>query len=105
MYARLRTETVKSYDQMMAANKEYVVADAVAADKLAKQWFFTRMSQIPAGMRASEAELGALKGKLRSWKEMKAEEMMVLAAFGAELYAWFAIGEVVGRGSIVGYDI
>ena len=106
MYTRLRTETVKSYEQMMAANKEYVVADAVAADKLAKQWFYTKMSQIPGGIKASEAELGVLKGKMRGWKELSAQEMGVLVAFGAELFAWFSIGEIVGRGgSITGYDI
>lgn len=106
LYARLRAETVKSYDQMMAANKEYVVADAAAADKLAKQWFYTKMSQVPGGIKASEAELGVLKGKLRNWKDLSAQEMGMLVAFGAELFAWFAIGEIVGRGgTISGYDI
>lgn len=106
LYARLRAETVKSYEQMMAANKEYVVADAVAADKLAKQWFYTKMSQIPGGIKTSAAELGVLKGKLGGWKELSAQEMGVLVAFGAELFAWFSIGEIVGRGgSITGYDI
>ena len=105
LYATLRKETISGYEQMMAANKEYVVADAAAADKLAKQWFYTKMSQVPAGIKASEAELGALKSQLRTWKELSAQEMGMLVAFGAELFVWFSLGEIAGRGSITGYDI
>jgi F-type H+-transporting ATPase subunit g len=106
VYKAARSETVHSYEQMMKANAEYVVSDPVAAEKLAKQWFYTKMSQVPGGIKASEAELGQLKGKLRNWKDLSAQEMGVLLAFGAELFAWFSIGEIVGRGgSITGYDI
>ena len=84
LYATLRKETVSGYEQMMAANKQYVVSDSAAADKLAKQWFYTKMSQIPGGIAASEAELGVLKGKLRSWKELSAQVCTGLAERRAE---------------------
>lgn len=35
----------EQYHKTMQANKEYVVQDKAAADKLFKQWFFTKMSR------------------------------------------------------------
>jgi F-type H+-transporting ATPase subunit g len=33
-------------------------------------------------------------------------QLATYLAFGAEVYAWFCIGEIVGRGgSLTGYDI
>ena len=88
LYATLRRETISSYEQMMAANKQYVVTDPVAAERLAKSWFYTKLSQVPGGIKASEAELGVLRGKLKSWKELSAQEMGVLCLFGGELFCW-----------------
>jgi len=45
LYASLRTQAVKQYDTLMTSNARYVVKDEDAADKLLKQWFFTRMSR------------------------------------------------------------
>ena len=106
MYKAARTETVKQYETMMKNNAEYVIMDDAAADKLAKQWFYTKMSKIPAGIQHSEQELGVLKGKLSQVSELSAQEMGMYVAFAAELFAWFSIGEIIGRGgSITGYDI
>jgi hypothetical protein len=41
----LRTEAVKRYEGLMAANAEYVVRDKQAADKLLRQWMFTQLSR------------------------------------------------------------
>jgi len=45
LYGVAKGETVKQYETMMAKNAEYVVKDPAAADKLAKQWFYTKMSK------------------------------------------------------------
>ena len=45
LYSAAKGETVKQYETMMAKNAEYVVKDPAAADKLAKQWFYTKMSK------------------------------------------------------------
>lgn len=58
LYKSARTETIQQYESMMKKNAEYVVKDEVAAEKLAKQWFYTKMSKIPAGIEHSEKELG-----------------------------------------------
>lgn len=106
MYKAARTETVKQYEAMMKNNAEYIVKDDAAADKLAKQWFYTKMSKIPAGIQHSEQELGVLRNKLSQASELSAQEMGLYVAFAAELFAWFSIGEILGRGgSITGYDV
>ena len=35
----------EQYKKTMQANKQYVVQDQAAADKLFKQWFFTKLSR------------------------------------------------------------
>lgn len=35
----------EQYHKTMQANQQYVVKDQAAADKLFKQWFFTKMSR------------------------------------------------------------
>jgi hypothetical protein len=38
-------EVVDRYTKLIEANKEYVVKDHAAADKLMKQWFFTKLAR------------------------------------------------------------
>ena len=38
-------EVVDRYTKLIEANKEYVVKDQAAADKLMKQWFFTKLAR------------------------------------------------------------
>ena len=40
-------EVVDRYTKLIEANKEYVVKDKSAADKLMKQWFYTKARQVP----------------------------------------------------------
>ena len=44
-YKLARTQVVKQYEAQMAKNAEYVVKDPAVADKLLKQWFYTRLSR------------------------------------------------------------
>jgi len=45
VYSVAKTEAVKQYETIMVKNAEYVVKDKAAADKLAKQWFYTNMAK------------------------------------------------------------
>lgn len=57
-------------------------------------------------MAASKAEYGALRTRLAQWRDLPATEMGTYLGFAAELYAWFCIGEIVGRGgSLTGYSV
>ena len=38
-------EVVDRYTKLIEANKEYVVKDKSAADKLMKQWFYTKLAR------------------------------------------------------------
>lgn len=44
-YKFAEKHVVGQYNKTMQANKEYVVQDQAAADKLFKQWFFTKLSR------------------------------------------------------------
>ncbi|PRW45526.1 hydrogen-transporting ATP rotational mechanism [Chlorella sorokiniana] len=99
-------EVASRYEQLMANNAQYVVKDKAAADKLAKQLFFTQLSKIPATMAECKTEYAALRSRLAGWRELPTTEMALYAGFAAEIYAWFCIGEIVGRGgSLTGYSV
>ncbi|KAL4855911.1 hypothetical protein ACK3TF_003673 [Chlorella vulgaris] len=101
-----RTETVKQYDALMSKNSQYVVKDSAAADKLLKQYVFTQLSRIPTGITACKQEAAAARSKFANLKEMPTTEVATYVGFAAELYAWFCIGEIVGRGgSLTGYNV
>lgn len=44
-YKFAEKHVTQQYNKTMQANKEYIVQDQAAADKLFKQWFFTKMSR------------------------------------------------------------
>ena len=97
---------VKYYNELMAKNAEYVVKDPAAAEKLAKQLVFTNLAQIPTRAAHAQMELAAFKQTWAKKMDLPLSEVGVYAAFGAEVFAWFCVGEIVGRGgTISGYDI
>lgn len=59
LFTSLRTQAGKQYDTLMTSNAQYVVKDKDAADKLLKQWFFTRMSRWvqPAATAAQQGQV------------------------------------------------
>lgn len=44
-YKSMRSQAVKQYETTMTKNAEFVVQDEANADKLLKQWFYTRLSR------------------------------------------------------------
>eukprot|EP00884_Botryococcus_braunii_P005539 jgi/Botrbrau1/14987/Bobra.0018s0087.1 len=99
-------EVSTRYDKLLKDNAQYVVKDKAAADKLLRQWFFTRLSGIPAIAEECQHEWGALKGKWAARRELAVEEAGTYLLFVGELGAWFVVGEIVGRGfTFSGYSI
>ena len=50
-------------------------------------------------------EWAAVRAAVRHWRDLSLGEVGTAAAFGAECFAWFCVGEIVGRGgSLTGYD-
>ena len=59
---------------------------------------------IPGRYEAFWKELDGAKQLWKNRKELKVEDAGIAALFGIELYAWFCVGEIVGRGfTFTGY--
>lgn len=62
--------------------------------------------RIPVGLEECQREAHVLKGKWANVKDLPMTEVATYVGFAAEVYAWFCIGEIVGRGgSLTGYSI
>jgi hypothetical protein len=62
--------------------------------------------RIPPGLAHSRQEAAAVRARLANFRELPVPEMATYLGFAAELYAWFAIGEIVGRGgTLTGYAV
>ncbi|KAL4422374.1 hypothetical protein ABPG75_008571 [Micractinium tetrahymenae] len=104
--SRASSEVVKQYDGLMAKNAQYVIKDKEAADKLLKQYVFTQLARIPHGVQQCKAEAGVIRQKWANLRELPTTEVATYVGFAAELYAWFCIGEIIGRGgSLTGYSV
>ncbi|KAK9842225.1 hypothetical protein WJX81_001410 [Elliptochloris bilobata] len=87
---------------------EYVVRDQEAADKLLKQWFYTKLSRIPGTAERMREDAKALAEKWPHMRrgELSLTEVATYLGFTAELYAWFCVGEIIGRGgTLTGYSV
>ncbi|TVU20476.1 hypothetical protein EJB05_36684, partial [Eragrostis curvula] len=91
---------------LVEKNKKYVV-DPPTIEKcqeLSKQLFYTRLASLPGRYEAFWKELDQVKHLWRNRKDLNVEHAGVAALFGIELYAWFCVGEIVGRGfTLTGY--
>jgi F-type H+-transporting ATPase subunit g len=65
-----------------------------------------RRCRIPPGLAHSRQEAAAVRARLANLRELPVPEVATYLGFAAELYAWFAIGEIVGRGgTLTGYAV
>ncbi|NP_001149231.2 uncharacterized protein LOC100282853 [Zea mays] len=92
----------------MEKNKHYVV-DPPTIDKckdLSKQLFYTRLASLPGRYESFWKEVDGAKLLWKNGSRLKIEDASVAAMFGIELYAWFCLGEIVGRGfTVTGYHV
>ncbi|CAM6096028.1 unnamed protein product [Calypogeia fissa] len=96
------------YKQLLAKNKQYVVGEASVekCQELSKQLFYTRLASIPGRYKAFWEEVDYVKQKFLKREELKLEEIGIGVLFAGECYAWFCVGEIVGRGgTITGYKV
>lgn len=96
------------YKQVMEENKQHVVHPATVekCQELSKQLFYTRLASLPGRYEAFWKEVDFVKQKLVQRNDLKLEEVGIAALFAGECYAWFCVGEIVGRGgSITGYKV
>eukprot|EP00252_Welwitschia_mirabilis_P001459 TRINITY_DN11320_c0_g1_i4.p1 TRINITY_DN11320_c0_g1~~TRINITY_DN11320_c0_g1_i4.p1 ORF type:complete len:123 (+),score=22.16 TRINITY_DN11320_c0_g1_i4:181-549(+) len=94
------------YKQLLEQNKGYIEQPATMekCSQLSKQLLYTRLASIPSRYEHFWKEIDLLKQRLKNRQELKVEEMGIGALFALECYAWYCVGEIVGRGfTITGY--
>ncbi|KAK3161209.1 hypothetical protein QOZ80_1BG0073890 [Eleusine coracana subsp. coracana] len=96
------------YKEAMEKNKQHIVQPPTVekCQELSKQLFYTRLASLPGRYEAFWKELDGVKQVWKNRKELKVEDLGIATLFGVELYAWFCVGEVVGRGfTLTGYKV
>ncbi|WOK99294.1 hypothetical protein Cni_G08006 [Canna indica] len=96
------------YKELMEKNKQYIVQPPTIekCQELSKQLFYTRIASIPGRYESFCKELDGVKHIWRNRNELKVEDAGIAAIFGLELYAWFCVGEIAGRGfTFTGYYV
>ncbi|KAJ7517852.1 hypothetical protein O6H91_21G043100 [Diphasiastrum complanatum] len=96
------------YKQVLDQNKHYIVKEPTVeqCQELSKQLLYTRLASLPGRYESFWKEVEFLKNKIRNRQDLKLEEIGVAALFAGECYAWFCIGEIIGRGfTLTGYKV
>lgn len=110
LYGKITNEgmplVAKNYAEIMAKNQQYVVKDAAQASVLHKQLVFTNLAKIPVNIQAAKAESMLWKKTCENWKECTVKEGLGATWFALEVYAFFVVGEIAGRGfTLVDYQV
>ncbi|PKU67370.1 uncharacterized protein LOC110098886 [Dendrobium catenatum] len=96
------------YKQLLEQNKQYIVQPPTVekCQELSKQLLYTRLASIPGRYESFWKELEGVKHIWRNRQDLKVEDLGIAALFGLELYAWFCVGEIAGRGfTFTGYYV
>ncbi|PKU69014.1 uncharacterized protein LOC110104357 [Dendrobium catenatum] len=96
------------YNQLLEQNKEYIVQPPTleTCHELSKKLLYTRMSSIPVRYESFWKEVEGVKHMWRNRQDLTVEELGIAAVFGLELFGWFCVGEIAGRGfTFTGYYV
>mmetsp|Transcript_6751 Transcript_6751/g.9171 ORF Transcript_6751/g.9171 Transcript_6751/m.9171 type:complete len:129 (+) Transcript_6751:80-466(+) len=97
---------ITSYQTLMESNAKYVVKDPKAASILHKQLLFTNLSKIPNHIAKAQVEYAAWKKTVKNYQELTLTQVATGSLFVAEVYAWYCVGEIAGRGfTLSGYSV
>uniref|UniRef100_A0A0C9RIQ6 TSA: Wollemia nobilis Ref_Wollemi_Transcript_15593_839 transcribed RNA sequence n=1 Tax=Wollemia nobilis TaxID=56998 RepID=A0A0C9RIQ6_9CONI len=94
------------YKQTLEKNKQYIDKEPTVekCQELSNQLLYTRLASLPHRYEAFWKEIDALKKKAMNRQDLKIEEVGLAALFSLECYAWFCVGEIIGRGgTLTGY--
>lgn len=96
----------KNYTETMTKNQQYVVTDHAKAAVLHKELFFTTLDRIPKNFAAAKTEAQMWKKTCEAWRECTVKDGVNAAWFTFEVYAFFVVGEIAGRGfTLVDYEV
>lgn len=102
------THGTAAYKQLLERNKQYIVdgGDIGKANELTKQALFTHLASVPKRIEGATKEVETLRELWAKRGELTVGDVGVGALFVAEVYAWFVVGEIVGRGfTLTGYKV
>nr|GEU40882.1 putative ATPase, F0 complex, subunit G [Tanacetum cinerariifolium] len=95
------------YKEILEKNKKYI-QDPPTIEKcqqLSDQLLYTRLASIPNRYDAFWKELDGVKQLVKTRTDLKLEDYGIAALFGIECFAWYCAGEIIGRGSLIGYHV
>merc|ERR1711988_547411 len=83
---------------------------SAATPRLQTFWRYAKVELRPPTPEEIPAATNALKNLVKSaqmgkWKTVTVKEATVNACVAAEVMCWFFIGEIIGKGTIVGYQV
>ncbi|KAJ7567295.1 hypothetical protein O6H91_02G141400 [Diphasiastrum complanatum] len=96
------------YKQLLDQNQQYIAKEPTVekCQELSKQLFYTRLASLPGRYESFWKEIEFVKSKIKNRQDLKIEEVGVAFLFAGECYAWYCVGEIVGRGfTITGYKV
>jgi F-type H+-transporting ATPase subunit g len=96
------------YKRLLEENKQYIQQEPTVqkCQELSKRLFYTRLASLPGRYEALWKEIDYVKQKVFARNDLKLEELGIAALFLGECYAWFCVGEIVGRGgTLTGYKV
>ena len=105
-YDAIAPPVTRAYERTMAANAEYVVKDEARAKRLGREFVYTNLARVPGAIESATAEMETVQAAARRARagEVDMHTVGASAVFAAEVYAWFCVGEIVGRGGkLTGY--
>ena len=102
-YDAIAPPVTRAYERTMAANAEYVVKDEARAKRLGREFVYTNLARVPGAIESATAEMETVRGR-ETARGGVTRTVGASAVFAAEVYAWFCVGEIVGRGGkLTGY--
>lgn len=105
-YEATAPRAIAAYEDVMRKNAEYVVSDPTRARRLGREFVYTNLARVPGAVAHARGELAVAREGLRRARagELDVATAATAGVFAAELYAWFCVGEIVGRGGkLTGY--
>ncbi|KAH7422096.1 hypothetical protein KP509_13G090400 [Ceratopteris richardii] len=94
------------YKNLLENNKQYIDPEPTVqkCQELSKKLFYTRLASIPGRYESFWKEIDYMKNAVKRRQDLTVEDLGVGLLFAAECYAWFCVGEIVGRGfTLTGY--
>ncbi|KAI0985065.1 hypothetical protein GJ496_010836 [Pomphorhynchus laevis] len=74
--------------------------------KMQKFWYYAKVEMRPPTFEEISKVPGEVRAMLKkNWRELTVKEAWLNTLITSECVFWFFLGEIIGRGSVIGYDV